>query len=87
MTGKPAMKRTTPSTARKLSPRAIAAINDFARRSVIAQIEALEHVAYERGLLITARALNQAKNACGWEIAGNAGLAAKAAVGKRAGER
>jgi hypothetical protein len=37
-------------------------------------------------MTITGHALNKAKNAAGWEIAGKTTLAAKAARGERVGE-
>lgn len=49
-------------------------------------IQRLEARAMNLNLTITTRALNQAKNACGWERAGALGHAERAAVGKRPGE-
>ncbi len=50
------------------------------RRDLCAEIEGLERTAHKLGMTITAHALNNAKNAWGWERAGNklrAGLAAR----------
>lgn len=62
---------------------------DFKKRAacagLISEIERLERVAHDKGCTVTARALNNAKNACGWEAAGNIELAGKAARGERAG--
>lgn len=40
-----------------------------ATRSIIADIQRLETMAFEAGLNQTSRALNSAKNAAGWEAA------------------
>jgi hypothetical protein len=47
---------------------------------LVAEIEAAEQRAHHLGLHVTAHALNRAKNALGWEIAGDitrAGMAAR----------
>lgn len=54
-----------------------------AGQQLIGEIEALEQEANRIGALVTARALNQAKNALGWEMAGNILAAGKAARGVR----
>jgi hypothetical protein len=54
-----------------------------ARLSLVQKIQQLEQEAHGSGLLVTARALNQAKNAWGWEVAGNILAAGKAARGER----
>lgn len=46
--------------------------------NLLREIEACEHRAHNCGMLVTARALNRAKNALGWEIAGDIEQAAKA---------
>lgn len=53
---------------------------------LIQQIQAVEDAARRFGFPIASRALNQAKNAIGWEMAGNIAMADLARVGKRAGE-
>lgn len=45
---------------------------------IIADVQRLEVAASKIGLHITARALNNAKNAAGWEAAGNVEKAASA---------
>jgi hypothetical protein len=42
------------------------------------EIDNLQNRAHEIGLHITGHALNRAKNACGWEFAGNSEQAVKA---------
>lgn len=53
---------------------------------LIQHIQSAEDQAMRGGFPITARALNQAKNALGWEIGNNIAMADLARVGKRAGE-
>lgn len=53
------------------------------QRQLINEIQDLEHRAHSIGLHVTARALNNAKNAAGWEIAGDVLAAGKAARGVR----
>lgn len=53
------------------------------RDGIVAEIQALETRAHQFGLHVTGRALNQAKNACGWEVAGDTLMAGKAALGER----
>lgn len=50
---------------------------------LLAHIEAAEHQAHRDGFHVTAHALNRAKNACGWEIAGNVEQAGRAARDER----
>lgn len=45
---------------------------------LLREIEACEQRAHKCGMLVTARALNRAKNALGWEIAGDIEQAGKA---------
>lgn len=54
-----------------------------AAQQLIGEIESLEREANRIGALVTARALKQAKNALGWEVAGNILAAGKAAKGIR----
>ena len=49
-----------------------------ANQQLIADIQTLESFANARGMHVTAHALNRAKNALGWEMAGNIEEAAKA---------
>jgi hypothetical protein len=53
---------------------------------LIQHIQDAETQAMRDGFIVTARALNQAKNAAGWEMAGNIAQADLARVGKRSGE-
>lgn len=57
------------------------------RNSIVRQVAALEDQAHRSGLHVTAHALNCAKNALGWEVAGNVEMAGKAARGERPGEQ
>jgi hypothetical protein len=45
---------------------------------LLAHIEAAERQAHRDGFHVTAHALNRAKNACGWEMAGDIEQAGKA---------
>lgn len=54
-----------------------------ASQQLLGEIEALEQEANRLGAFVTARALNQSKNALGWEMAGNVLAAGKAARGIR----
>lgn len=50
------------------------------RRNMIQDVEELERRAHDLGMHVTAHALNRAKNALGWEIAGDverAGMASR----------
>lgn len=53
---------------------------------IINELQALETRAHAAGLTVTGHAINNAKNAAGWERAGDIVMAGKAARGKRAGE-
>jgi hypothetical protein len=53
---------------------------------LIQKIQAAEDTAMRAGFPITSRALNQAKNTIGWELANNIAAADRARMGKRAGE-
>lgn len=68
---------------RKLSKQDKLAINRAGQQSLVQEIEEMEHRASALGMLVTARALNNAKNALGWEIAGDVLAASKAARGVR----
>lgn len=57
-----------------------------ARQKLLAQLQSLETEAHKIGMTATAHAINNAKNACGWEMAGNIVMAGKASRGQRAGE-
>lgn len=52
-------------------------------RSVLLKIEELEQRAHRMGLHTTAHILNNAKNALGWEMAGDLVAAAAAGRGER----
>lgn len=51
---------------------------------LLGDIQALENRAHRLGMTITGLALNNAKNAAGWEMAGETTLAGNAARGERA---
>ena len=50
---------------------------------LIAELELLEDRARHFGLFVTMRAINRAKNAAGWELAGNVELAGMASRDER----
>lgn len=52
--------------------------------ALVIDINALESRAHRLGMTVTGHALNNAKNAAGWELAGDTELAGKAARGERA---
>ncbi len=60
------------------------------RRERIQKLAALilqcETEAHQMGLLVAANTLNNAKNALGWEAAGDVEIAAMASKGRRIGE-
>lgn len=64
-------------SARGCSPGAVQQ-SAAANRQLIQDIQTLESFAHARGLHVTAHALNRAKNALGWELAGNIEQAGKA---------
>lgn len=53
-------------------------------QELVAKIEAAEQQAHKQGLHVTAHALNRAKNALGWEVAGNIEQAGRASRNERA---
>jgi hypothetical protein len=57
--------------------------NRRAKGDFVDEIQAMETRAYRLGLIITARALNQAMNAAGWELAGDEMAASLATKGER----
>lgn len=52
------------------------------RQRLLQEVEDLEQRARRLGCHVTGRALNQAKNALGWEVAGDVLAAGKAARGE-----
>jgi hypothetical protein len=54
-----------------------------ASQQLLSEIEALEQEANRIGAYVTARTLNQAKNALGWEMAGDVLMAGKISRGER----
>lgn len=53
---------------------------------IINALQALETRAHAAGLTVMGHAINNAKNAAGWELAGDVVMAGKASRGERAGE-
>lgn len=53
---------------------------------LVLDIQSLESRAHRLGMTVTGRALNNAKNAAGWELAGEIELAGKASRGDRPGK-
>lgn len=54
---------------------------------LLGDIQTLESRAHRLGMTITGHALNNAKNAAGWELAGETELAGMASRGERKGEQ
>lgn len=54
-----------------------------AAQELVRKLEALEQEAFRLDLFITARGINNAKNALGWELAGNLTRADMAIRGER----
>jgi len=54
--------------------------------TLLGNIQALESRAHQLGMTITGRALNNAKNAAGWELAGETMRADEATRGERVGK-
>ena len=52
-------------------------------KALLATLEAAEQTAHRNGFHVTAHAINRAKNALGWELAGNQREAAKASLDDR----
>jgi hypothetical protein len=77
------LRRAMSPKPRRLSASDKAEINRAAQEMLGLEIEELEQRAHRLGMRVTARALNQAKNALGWERAGNILAAGKAARGGR----
>jgi hypothetical protein len=60
-----------------------AAIIRAERQNLVQDVQEIEDRARALGLHVTAHAINRAKNALGWEIAGNIEQAGKASRGER----
>lgn len=71
------------SRPRRVSRRDEADINRFIQQKLLEDILMLELHAGRLGMHVTARALNQARNALGWEMAGDILAAGRAARGQR----
>lgn len=63
---------------RKLTKRDVVAINRAAATNLLQDVAEIEDRAMRLGFPVTTRALNRAKNALGWEIAGDVIKADKA---------
>jgi hypothetical protein len=68
---------------RKLTPADAQTINRAAQQGMIEEIQELEIRAHNLGMHITARALNEAKNALGYELARDHKQAVLASRGQR----
>lgn len=68
---------------RRLSKAGIKDVENAARQQLVAEVQDLESRAHGLGLHVTAHALNRAKNALGWELAGNIEKAGAAARDER----
>lgn len=67
---------------RRLNTADKAAIRRAGLEVMLEDIEEMEQRAHHLGAHVTAHALNRAKNALGWELAGNVEQAGKAALRK-----
>lgn len=73
------------SRARKVTKKLAVAANRATHQMLLQELQEIETRAHRLGLHVTAHALNRAKNALGWEIAGNVEEAGKAARGEGIG--
>lgn len=55
----------------------------LARQDFVEEVQALETKAHDLGLHVTGHALNRAKNALGWELAGDIEQAGRSALDQR----
>jgi len=76
-----------PKKNRKLTVADKKAMNKVAQRILLQDLLEMEMRAHDIGMTITAHALNNAKNAAGWELAGDSIQAGRAARGLRPGEK
>ena len=53
------------------------------QQNLLQDLQEIESRAHHLGLHVTAHALNRAKNACGWELAGDTEMAEKASRDER----
>lgn len=70
------------SKPRKLKKSDMVAINRAGNEMMLQEIQELEDRAMRLGMYITSRALNQAKNTLGWEMAGDLLAAGRARRGQ-----
>lgn len=68
---------------RPITPRLAKEVNQAARQNMVQEIQELETRAHGLGMHVTAHALNKAKNALGWELAGEVEQAGRAALNER----
>ena len=59
------------------------AARNAAGQQIVAALVSLQQKAHGAGLTVTGHGLNNAMNACGWEMAGNTDRAGKATRGER----
>lgn len=79
------MERVINGPRKRLSKADGVAITNSARRQLLSELQEMEQRAHDLGMTITGHALNNAKNAAGWEMAGNSNAAGLAARGERVG--
>lgn len=77
------LKVITQRKSRDVTPKLARKINQAARQNMVQEIQELETRAHGLGMHVTAHALNRAKNALGWELAGDVEQAGKAARDER----
>lgn len=71
------------SKPRKFGKKLAKAGHQAALQMLVQELQEAEDHAHRLGVHVTAHAINRAKNALGWEIAGKPEQAAKAALGVR----
>jgi len=71
------------SKPRRLTAQDKVAINRAAADNLLRDIQDIEDRAHRLGMTVTAHAINRAKNALGWEIAGDVVRAGKASRDER----
>lgn len=77
------LKGITSRAKRKLTKADEEAITAAGRQQLVYDLQEIESRAHHFGMHVTAHALNRAKNALGWEMAGDVEKAAKASRNER----
>jgi hypothetical protein len=72
------------SPPRRITKRDALAINRAGQQTMLQELQELEDRAMRLGMFVTQKAINQAKNALGWEMAGDLLAAGRARRGQHA---